>query len=118
MTIEEFYEEIGESYEQIFERFGSKERVQKYALMFAKDDTFSGLVNTMENKDYETAFRMVHTLKGVSANLCFNSLYNASVILTDILRAKKYTDEIDEPYKKVKEEYQKIMSALDKFQGK
>ena len=60
----EFYEEIGEDYDEMLNRFTSEERVKKYALMFLKDDTFPSLVTSMESKDYETAFRNVHTLKG------------------------------------------------------
>lgn len=115
MTIEEFYKAINEDYGLMLERFGSPERIKKYTLMFAHDDTYAGLVRAMEAKDYDTAFRMVHTLKGVSSNLCFMHLYNSAVVLTDILRSKNYSADMEEPYLKVKEEYNKISEVLAQY---
>ena len=115
MTIEEFYKAINEDYNMMLERFGSPERIKKYTLMFAHDDTYANLVKAMEVKDYETAFRMVHTLKGVSSNLCFMQLYNSAVVLTDILRAKNYSSDMDVPFIKVKEEYNKIADVLAQY---
>lgn len=115
MTIEEFYKAINEDYGVMLERFGTPERIKKYTIMFAHDDTYAGLIKAMELKDYDTAFRMVHTLKGISSNLGFIKLYNSAVVLTDILRAKNYSNDMVEPFKKVQQEYNNIADVLAQF---
>ena len=112
MTVEEFYKAIDESFEDMMSRFLSKDRIRKYILMFLNDNTFEELTRTLNEKDYETAFRMVHTLKGVSSNLGFTKLFDSSVVLTEILRAKKYEMDLNTPYQLIKKEYEKIIEAL------
>ena len=76
MTIKEFYDQIGESYDEMLKRFMSPERIAKYVRMFTMDESFKNLESSLLSKDYDLAFRMVHTLKGVSANLGFMKLFD------------------------------------------
>ena len=78
MTIRECYEKTGSDYESILKRFGSEAMIQRFALKFLKDGSFSDLKNALEAKDGERAFRAAHTLKGVCINLGFDRLYNVS----------------------------------------
>ena len=43
----------------------------------------------IDQADWETAFRAVHTLKGVAQNLGFDRLYAVSVPLTEAMRGGK-----------------------------
>ena len=92
MTIRECYEKTGSDYESILKRFGSEAMIQRFALKFLKDGSFSDLKNALEAKDGERAFRAAHTLKGVCINLGFDRLYNVSAELTEKLRGigKRY----------------------------
>lgn len=112
MTVEQFYTQINENFEVILSRFFSAERVKKYVRMFAQDESYKNLLITLENKDYETAFRMVHTLKGVSANLGFDRLYSLSSVLTELLRNKQYDADLETPLNNIKEEYERIIKEI------
>lgn len=112
MTIEELYVVIGENYDEMLKRFMSPERITKYVKMFCMDDSFKNLDAALQAKDYELAFRMVHTLKGVSANLGFMKLFNKSSELTEILRTKNYGVDLETPFISIKGEYEKIMEAI------
>ena len=55
--------------------------------MFPGDDSMQNLTNAMNAGDTTTAFRAVHTLKGVALNLGLGSLAHASSQMTEALRA-------------------------------
>ena len=42
-------------------------------------------------------------------------LYQAAVILTDILRTKNYDVDLETPFNNIKGEYYKVLSALKRF---
>jgi HPt (histidine-containing phosphotransfer) domain-containing protein len=111
MTVREFYDKINGSYDEFLGRVGTEERAKKYIRMFTMDPTFSELNSSIEANDIPTAFRAVHTLKGLSANLALTDLYNASVVLTEILRnynGEDYTDALAG----VREKYNNIVEAI------
>lgn len=112
MTIKEFYDQVNGSYNSLLERIGSEERAAKYLKMLKLDPSYNELKAAIERKDFETAFRSIHTLKGVSLNLALDSLYEASVTLTEIFRHYSGED-YHVAYDKVSEVYEKIMSAID-----
>lgn len=112
MTIEEFYNEIGENYNDMLARFATPERIAKYVRMFAGDESFATLESSLAAKDYELAFRMVHTLKGVSANLGFMRLFDKSVVLTELLRNKQYDADLQTPFNEIKAVYEAIISRI------
>ena len=62
-------------------------------------------------KDYETAFRAMHTLKGVAVNLGFTALYNVSSALTEKLRSQEY-DNLDGLIADVKKQYDIVIEAI------
>lgn len=113
MTIQEFYISIGEDFNEMVNRYFSIDRVKKYALMFLKDESYPNLVKMLNEKDYETAFRMAHTLKGVSANLGFNKLFEVSSALTEVLRHKEYDADLNKYLKDIEKEYIPIIEKLN-----
>ena len=67
MTAKEFYETIGQNYEEVLERLaGSEALVLRFLKKFSTDKTFSELEKAMEARDIEMIFRQSHTLKGVA----------------------------------------------------
>lgn len=66
MTTREFYESIGASYDSVLVRFGSEKMITKFAKRFADDTTFQDMCKALEEKNAKEAFRMAHTLKGIS----------------------------------------------------
>ncbi len=71
MTLTRFYESLGGSLPAVLARIPSEAMVRKFARMYAGDTSCDELVRAVEAKDWQTAFRAAHTLKGVAQNLGF-----------------------------------------------
>ena len=89
MSLETFYEKTGGSYEEILGRLRSPEMILRFAKMYAADPSWKQLHDALDHGNAEDAFRAAHTLKGVSQNLGFTKLYEASAKLTEELRGGK-----------------------------
>ena len=50
------------------------------------DDSFIKLKNELENKNFDEAFKIAHSLKGVLGNLSLTPLYDLAVEITENLR--------------------------------
>ena len=92
IVIEEYPEQhisasIGGDYGEAKARFQNDERIVRFLNMFPGDDSMQNLTNAMNTGDTTTAFRAVHTLKGVALNLGLGSLAHASSQMTEALRA-------------------------------
>lgn len=86
MTIKECYEQIGADFEEAMRRMMMEERIERFAGKFLADPSYAGLAEAMEKEDYDAAFRMAHTLKGVCQNLSLTDLCKPAEELTDALR--------------------------------
>lgn len=86
MTLARFYESLGGSLPAVLARIPSEAMVRKFARMYAGDTSCDELVRAVEAKDWQTAFRAAHTLKGVAQNLGFVTLACAADALTEHLR--------------------------------
>lgn len=114
MTIKEFYNTINGSFDEFLGRVGTEERVKKYVKMFTFDPSFDELNNAISANDIPTAFRAVHTLKGLSANLALGDLYKSSCVLTEILRnynGEEYSAALDD----VRAKYQAVLDAISQL---
>lgn len=99
--------ENGADVDNSLKRFmGNRGLYEKFLLKFPGDQNMSGLRECMKNQNYEEAFKFVHTLKGVSANLGLNPIQNLSSQMTELMRGKQ-ADEID------KEELSKCFGELE-----
>ncbi len=68
-----------------------------------EEDNYLNLKTSILNKDYDKAFEISHSLKGVLGNLSLTPLYNIVFELTEFLRNKKdmdYTNYIDNLFNK------------------
>lgn len=86
MNIKEFYDFIGENYNEVLGRLRVESRIIKYVTKFPADESFKLLRRAMIDKNYQEAFRAAHTLKGICLNLGFMKLYNISSDITEKLR--------------------------------
>ncbi len=73
MNIKEFYDSIGEDFNDVIGRLRAESRACKYVLKFPEDKSFDNLLSSMKEKNYAEAFRAAHTIKGTCLNLSFNS---------------------------------------------
>ena len=84
----------------------------KLLKMAVSDNKVYELKDYLDSKDYDKAFGVSHTLKGVYANLAITPLFNLLYNLTEDLRIKKnkdYTKEIEDIIKTF-EEVKKIIT--------
>lgn len=91
MTLQECYDMLGGSFEQVEKRLPSMSLIQKFVVKFLDDRSFAQLCDAMDNGEREEAFRAAHTLKGVCATLSFDRLFSAVEPLTELLRPKTET---------------------------
>ena len=89
MTLEECYNALGGSYADVLSRLMNDKMITKYLGKFTEDTSYNDIFAALEAKDYETAFRAAHTLKGL--NLGLEKLYKSAYVVTEALRGK--TDE-------------------------
>ena len=117
MTLQECYTALGGSYEEVIGRLRSERLVQKFVLKFLSDGSYDLLCASLEAGNREEAFRAAHTIKGVCANLAFNTLLESSEALTEALRDGKPAQPGEEALlAKVKEDYQRTVQAIRAFQ--
>jgi len=114
MTLQECYEAMGASYDEVMGRLRSEKIIKKFALRFLDDPSFGLLVTSMEAKDYAEAFRGAHTIKGICANLGFSRLQASSSALTEALRGG-WTPEADALLERTREDYRVTVEALRAF---
>lgn len=115
MTLQECYAAMGGDYANAIGRLRSERLVQKFVLKFLNDGSYDLLCRSLEEKNYEEAFRAAHTIKGVCQNLSFTLLGKSSSELSEALR-HGYTPEADALTEQVKAEYQQTAQAIRAFQ--
>lgn len=89
MTIPEFYESIGGSYDEVRSRLMKDERILKYLKLFLSGTDYGDLFTALAAEDYTTAFRCSHNLKGVCLNLGLGRYTSAATELCESMRHGK-----------------------------
>ncbi len=84
----------------------------KFILKFKDDQNYAKLKQYLDEKNYEEAFKAAHTLKGVSANLGLNPIFDRASAVTELLRGKD-ASEVDDA--KVEEEKNALEAAYKLF---
>ena len=107
------YDIAGSDAEKVLARFGGNEEMLKHFLcLFAQDSSFSELQAALAAGNTEEAFRAVHTLKGICANLGFERLYEKASTMTEFLRRGEL--ENTKPlFPGLAGEYETVMEALN-----
>lgn len=115
MTLQECYAALEGDYQGVLGRLTSERMVQKFVLKFLNDGSYDLLLRSMEEQNYEEAFRAAHTIKGVCQNLDFTRLYRSSSQLSEALR-NGFTPEAPALAEQVKEDYARTTAAIRAFQ--
>ena len=117
MTLKECYDALGGDYDEAMGRLRSERLVQKFVLKFLDDGSYGLLCASLEAGNRGEAFRAAHTIKGVCANLAFNTLLPSSEEFTEALRDGKPAQPGEEGLvAQVKEDYQRTIQAIQAFQ--
>ncbi|MDE5576101.1 MAG: Hpt domain-containing protein [Oscillospiraceae bacterium] len=118
MTIKEFYDFIGEDYDDVIGRLRAESRVYKYVMKYPDDKNFDLLISSMKEKNYSDAFRAAHTVKGTALNFSFNSFAAVASEITEKLRnfedtaAIEADTDLDGLIAQASEKYEKIISGI------
>ena len=116
MKLDEFFRCVGGDYGEAKARFQNDERIVRFLNMVPGDDSMQNLTNAMNTGDTTTAFRAVHTLKGVALNLGFGALAAVSSVMTEALRGSDTLPADPELYAAVRREYGKVRDALEQLE--
>ncbi len=97
--------ENGADVETTIKRFmGNEGLYLKFLMKFPDDKNYESIQEHVAEGNYEAAFNDAHTLKGVSANLGLNPIYEGASRLVELLRGKQ-PEEVDvEEVNRVKDE--------------
>lgn len=116
MTLQECYTALGGDYDEAMGRLRSERLVQKFVLKFLDDGSYRLLEDSLAAGDRAEAFRAAHTIKGVCANLAFNTLLASSEQLTEALRdgAPPQPGE-EELIGRVRKDYERAVQAIQTF---
>ena len=106
--------------ENTLNRFMQREDLYvRFLNKFKQDQNFAGLKESIENEDYEEAFKFAHTLKGVAGNLGLTPLYEEVAVLVEELRKSNhilvnaiYKEEVKEEFRRVEEKYNEIYQII------
>lgn len=116
MTIKECYEKIGADYEEAITRMMKEERIVKFSGMFLRDTSFTELKAAMGTENYDEAFRMAHTLKGVCQNMSFTALFGPVQEITEALRESSRDIELAKRlFPEVEAEYERTTAGINEL---
>ena len=116
MTLEEFYVRIGGSYADTVRRLCNDALVSRFVMKYPANPSFDELRAALDTSDWTSAFRAIHTLKGVAQNLGFDRLYAASVPLTEALRGDKPIEDRS-LFDNVETAHQEILNAIEELKA-
>ena len=124
MQLNECYKAFGGDYESVRKRIPGDKIIIKFLIKFLSEPSYEKLCRTLEEEDYKEAFRAVHSIKGISANLVFPALLDSSGMLTEYLREQdkhpvdknkcmEYFDVITKDYKVVIDAVKMFVDSLE-----
>ena len=86
MSLEACYAAMGGDLEGVRGRLLTDDRIRKFVGIFLEDKSFENLRTSLDEGNIAEAFRAAHTMKGISRDLGFTPLFEASSKLSDALR--------------------------------
>jgi HPt (histidine-containing phosphotransfer) domain-containing protein len=108
--------EWGVDWDEILDRFmGNEDLIAKFMFKFLNDQSMSDLTRYLAEENIAEAFKAVHTLKGVGANLGLKGFLTPVCELTEILRAGSM-EGYREKYDQIKPKYEELIAILRKYQ--
>ena len=115
-------EENGADVATTLKRFMGNETIyMKFLMKFPDDRNYDAIMENMKNCDYDAVFNSAHTLKGVSANLGLNPVYNAASQITELLRNRSEqqidVDRLNEYILHLQEAYACFRKILDSYKS-
>lgn len=111
MRPEQFYQEIGGSYQEALTRMPDDRRIIRYLGMFLQDPSMEELGKALTAGDTEEAFSRAHALKGTCLTLGLGRLTVRVSELTEMLRAGRL-EEARLEYPDLERTYQEVCEKI------
>ena len=112
MTLQQCYQAFGGDYQEVLSRLRADERIARFLQKVVDDGSYALHVDSIAQGNGEEAFRAAHTLKGVCANLSITRLGESSSALTEALRDRVITDNVQPLLQRVTEDYNLTISSI------
>lgn len=109
--MKEIYTLLHGNYDEALQRLMNDALIKRFILKFPNDPSMDELRKAVGAGDCQAAFKAVHTLKGVSANLAFTELAQNASALTEQLRAGATSIDMA-LYQKVEESYELVVKTI------
>lgn len=116
MTLQECYNNLHGDYNEAKARLMNDRLIERFILKFPADPSMDALREMVEAGDNKAAFRAVHTLKGVAANLAFTQLFHDASNLTEQMRDLQH-DADPELYRILRETYANVIRTLKEYEA-
>lgn len=107
--------ELEGDYAEVMRRLRKEELVHRFLIKFLESDEVQRIDEALQERDYEKAFDLVHTLKGETMTLGLGRLSKSSIILCEQLRYKIYGEEMLQQFREVRMDYQKTIDIIRKY---
>ncbi len=117
MSLEACYAAMGGDLEGVRGRLLTDDRIRKFVGIFLEDKSFENLRTSLDEGNIAEAFRAAHTMKGISRDLGFTPLFEASSALSDALRPDDAglpaaLEDVPELFHVTEEAYQRTVEAV------
>lgn len=112
MSVQELYEELQESYQDVFERIGNEKWIAKYLKKFTVNSLDKELKAGMAAEDWEKIFKATHSLKGLALNMGFNRLATVSAKVCEATREGAPAYDITADCRQILLEYDRIAGLI------
>ena len=114
MTIQECYDKLQGNYADALKRLMRDNLIERFMLMFPKDESMKLLHEAIAANDQHSAFRAIHSMKGVAGNLAFSQLQKDASALTEQLRDGT---QMPDPLllQNVEDSYKLVIDTLDEY---
>lgn len=116
MTLEECYSKLRGNYNEAKTRLMNDKLIERFILKFPNDPSMEALKEMVRAGDNAAAFRAVHTLKGVAANLAFTQLFQDASNLTEQLRSLQ-NDPDPTLYAILQNTYDMVIDTLKEYEA-
>lgn len=113
MTVQELYVNLGEDYNEIYERIGNDKWIVKYLKKFIIEDYVNDLKTAIVDEQWEDLFKASHSLKGLALNLGLSKLANASTALCETVRSGAPTTDVTPLYNATAGYYNEAISQIE-----
>lgn len=112
MTVQQYYESVGGNYDDVLGRLMNEKRILKYLGKFRSTEEFEDMKAAVAAKDWENAFRHIHSLKGMALNLGLSKLAACSSELCETMRHGPPTVDISDLTVQVEETLAETKAAM------